>query len=335
MSPRFTSLLLATLLGLTACGGGGGDGSAGSSSSFQQTYTASASVGEVLSYTFNSTNNTYSYTITESAYNLGNTTVSGNLTVNGDGTYSPTTAPAAKIFATQGKVIGGALPLTGLGTRPFFGIATPSTTAPAIAGTYNFVSLKCTNPSNGNFTVPNCRTDYGTMKFDNSTNPPVYYFCSQANLTATGTGACATGQMNHTGSGVWRLTNNAFANINVYFMGMQGANGQKIGILDFNNAASGFGYGQALLAQQQSTSMADVSGSYVYFKQDGTAGSMSLMSNGTTDSSRIFTANNPWQGMALSNASGGQSLALYSGAGFYIYRDPASSDFSFEIGIAK
>ncbi len=338
MSSFASTACLGVLLALAGCGGGGGGGSSGggSGSSFQQTYTASASAGEVLNYTFNSSANTYAYTITQSAYGLANTTVNGSLVANGDGTYSPSTVPAAKLYATQGKVIGGALPLAGLATVPFFGISSPSSTSTAIAGTYNFIAIKCTNPSSGNFTVGNCATEYGTMKIDNGI-PPTYTFCGRSNVT-NGTGACnplITGQLNLLGSGVWRLTDSTFSNINVYFMAMDGSNGQKIGILDFNNAVTNFKYGQAVMAQQQSTSMADVAGSYVYFKQDGTAGSMSLMSNGSTDSSRIFTANTPWNGIAVSNAAGAASYAIFSGAGFYIYRDPATSAFTFEIGIAK
>ena len=340
MSRRLSFASLALLLVLAACGGGGSGSGSSSSTSFQQAYTASASVGEVLNYTFNSVNNTYSYTIAKSAYGLANTTVSGSLIANADGTYSPSTVPAAKLYATQNKVIGGALPLTGLGTVPFLGIASPSTTAPAIAGTYNFVALKCSAQSNGSFTIPNCGTEYGTMKFDNATNPVSYTFCTSANLTS-GTGSCSpliTGRANHLGSGIWQLTDSSSNNIAVYFLGMQGANGQKIGVLDFNNSlglAGGFKFGQAVMAEQLSTTMADVAGSYVYFMQNGTAGSMDLMSNGQTNLARIFTANTPWTGMAVSNATGNASYAIFSGAGFYVYRDPALSAFAFEIGIAK
>ncbi len=332
---------LVGLLALLGCGGGGSGGSGGNSSTpFQQTYTASASVGEVLNYTFNSVNRTYSYTIAKSAYNLANQTVSGSLISNADGTFSPSTVPAAKMYATQNKVIGGSLPLATLGNIPFLGISSPSTTAPTIAGTYNFIALKCTAQSSGSFTIPNCGTEYGTMKFDNSTNPVSYTFCTGANLTV-GTGSCnplITGRANHLGSGIWQLTDSSSTNIEVYFIGMQGANGQKIGVLDFNNAsglAGGFKYGQAVMAEQQSTTMADVAGSYVYFMQNGTTGSMDLMSNGQTNLARIFTANTPWMGMAVSNATGNASYAIFSGAGFYVYRDPALSAFSFEIGVAK
>ena len=89
------------------------------------------------------------------------------------------------------------------------------------------------------------------------------------------------------------------------------------------------------MAEQLSTTMADVAGSYVYFMQNGTAGSMDLMSNGQTNLARIFTSNTPWTGMAVSNATGNASYAIFSGAGFYVYRDPALSAFAFEIGIAK
>ena len=59
----FASLLL--LLLIASCGGGS---KSNSTSGFTETYAASASAGELLSYTINTSNLTYAYTITKSSF---------------------------------------------------------------------------------------------------------------------------------------------------------------------------------------------------------------------------------------------------------------------------
>ena len=64
-----SSCLFPFLILLAACGDGGGGSSSSSSStpaaSTSQTYTASATAGEVLSYTMDTTKLTYSYVVTK------------------------------------------------------------------------------------------------------------------------------------------------------------------------------------------------------------------------------------------------------------------------------
>ena len=60
-------------------------GSSSSSSGFSQTFTSSASIGELVSFSIDTTNNTYSYTITQSSFGLTGTTGSGTLIANSDG----------------------------------------------------------------------------------------------------------------------------------------------------------------------------------------------------------------------------------------------------------
>lgn len=80
---RALPALIASLL-LVSCGSGGSSSSPPSSSApstsasgFVQQYTASATAGEVLTYTIDTNALTYSYKIVYSAYGLTNTTGSG------------------------------------------------------------------------------------------------------------------------------------------------------------------------------------------------------------------------------------------------------------------
>jgi hypothetical protein len=100
---------------LTACGGGGGGGaSAPAAAGFSQTYTTSATAGELMTYSIDTSALTYSYTITKSSYgcevsNAPCHSGSGTLTKNSDGTYTPSGSPSSKIHALQNGLLVGSV----------------------------------------------------------------------------------------------------------------------------------------------------------------------------------------------------------------------------------
>ena len=76
-------------------------------------FTAVAMAGEVLTYSLDATNLTYSYTITDSQFGLAGKTGSGTLVKNSDGTYSPAGISNAKVI-----VLPNGLLLAWISTRP-------------------------------------------------------------------------------------------------------------------------------------------------------------------------------------------------------------------------
>ena len=88
------TLAVASLSLVAACGGGGGGGSGGGLTGFTQNYVASASQGEVITYSVNTTLMTYEYKVIKSQYGCEVPTSNchsgnGTLTRNSDGTYTP------------------------------------------------------------------------------------------------------------------------------------------------------------------------------------------------------------------------------------------------------
>ena len=146
-----------TTIVISSCGGGGGS----SSSSTAATYTSSGSVGEVLSYSIDTTNKTYSYTILKSAYSLEGTTGSGTLTANSDGSYTPSENSNARVYNVSGGLLVGSayLNLNGTNTSvPLLGVSSPVTTLSSLAGTYNYLRIGCTSPTSGTIASSNCST---------------------------------------------------------------------------------------------------------------------------------------------------------------------------------
>ncbi len=67
---------------LSSCGGGGGGGSTASTASTAVSYKSVAQMGELISYTLDTSNLSYSYRIEKSAFGLEGRTFTGTLTLN-------------------------------------------------------------------------------------------------------------------------------------------------------------------------------------------------------------------------------------------------------------
>lgn len=333
-------LLVITLAAtLSACGGGGGGTANQAADAIQKTYTSSATAGEVLKYTVDTTALTYSYEILQSAYGLLGNTGSGTLTKNSDGTYSPSESPSSKILPLKNGLLLGNVKLTMSGTSrdvPILGMENPATTSNDLAGTYNFITVQCATKSNGIYT--NCFTYYGTVEVTASTSTTATFrSCVGADIT-TGTGSCTStrsGTLTYLANGVWAMKDSA-STFNNYMLAFQAPNGQKVGWLDFNDATV-FGYGQGVVSQRTTlNTYAGIDGSYFYKNTAGTSGSVTLSANAGTQqitgsSGIVVTGNQPWAGFGKSATGYG----LMAGNGIYVYMDRAISNSYYEIGIQK
>jgi len=269
---RLAAMLCAIPL-LLSCGGGG---SGSAVSGFSQTYTASATAGELLSYSFDTVNNTYSYTITQSAYGLSGRTGSGTLTANADGSYTASESPGSKIYALQNGLLIGRIRIdlgNGLQNVPILGVSDPLTTATEVAGIYNLISFQCREKSFANWNT-NCRTFYGSISVTAATeNTLTYQSCDRANITQ-GTSECVgitEGTGTHVGGGLWEFLQTGSTSKN-YFVATLARNGQKVGFVDFNDSGGQYGVGQMVMSQQAAATAADIAGQYFYKSTAGSTG---------------------------------------------------------------
>lgn len=344
-------LAIAMAATLVACGGGDGGPktvpTAGAptggsppvaATGFSQTYAASATAGEVLQYTVNTQNLTYSYTVTNSAYGCEVVTApchsgAGTLVKNADGTYSPSESPASKILPMQnGLLIGHArMQLGGVEREvPIFGVSNPATTGPSVAGTYNFISLQCYAKSYGNYA--GCYTYQGTVRVT-STGPSTasYQTCVGADISAgTVCTTPSTGTLTHTTGGIWQFVRTGSTNVS-HFIGFTAPNGQKVGVIDFNDPGF-YGYGQGIVSSNTSAmAAADVYGTYFAKNSVGGNAVFSVDAGGSHfgGSTVGVTYNAPWRGMATTSNGG---TAMMAGNGVYAYRNPYMGYSYFEIG---
>ena len=329
---RKFSMIVSMVL-LTACGGGGGTATSG----FSQSYTTSAGIGELMTYNINTSNLTYSYTITQSSYGLTGQTGSGTLTKNSDGSYSPSESTDSRVYALQNGLMIGAVSLNVAGTAttvPIYGISTPVTTLTNLAGTYNYVSKSCTLPNGAS----NCaNTSYGTIKIDNAGN---YTQCTTTNITTSPLCSTTTGAITATGTtGVWSYVRNGSGHTN-YLLAFTAPNGQNVLVIDLNDSG-GYGYGQVVASTQATVNAGDADGVYTFLSNGGIAGattvtgtsfSSSYVYNGSPGSnSGTVVFNSPWTGLA--NVGGGAGTAMFAGTGVYAYSDNNAAHHYFEIGM--
>jgi hypothetical protein len=340
MSKRYFWITSVFLL-ITACGGGGGDNSSADNSTpvVQKTYVSSATAGEVLKYSVDTSAKTYSYEILQSAYGLQGSKGSGTLFANSDGTYSPSESPGSKILPLKNGLLLGNVKLNMGGTSrdvPIFGMENPSTTSADIAGIFNFITIQCSSKSNGIYS--NCKSYYGSVEVTASTNTTATFKSCIGSDISINLGNCSTsssGTLNYLSNGVWSMRRQGSSADN-FFIAFKAPNGQKIGWIDFNDP-SYFGFGQGVISQKTTiTSGAGIDGDYFYKNTLGQTGSVTLASNSstlqvTTSSGVVATANQPWAGFARSQTGYG----LMAGNGVYVYMDPKISTYYYEIGIQK
>jgi hypothetical protein len=330
MKIRFIAVSAACATILSGCGGGGGSASSPSGTAGNTTYTASAAAGELITYTLNTTDLTYSYQITESAWGLKGQTGSGTLVRNGDGTYTPSEASNTRLVIGNGILLGAVRKVVGSSshTFPFIGTTGQISTISELAGTYNYLHRVCT-------TVSTCTAYHGTLRVDPS---GAWSSCRGGNLSAT-TPACAV-----TGSGNLTALGNGRFQINGSSAQMWGVKigTSKLVVADYYTSNAG----QSLVATEQA-SHSSGSGDGDWFVVSPTerlAGKMTISGTNvsmlrrdmisfggempSTNLTNSFTANTPWSGLvATSNGVG-----IVSGnTSLYGYVIPASGYFEFGI----
>ena len=305
-----TWVLLALGALLASCGGGG-------SSSQATQYTSVAMAGELVTYTIDPVALTYSYTITESAFNLNGKTGSGTLVKNGDGTYSPSGIPNARfVILPNGLLLGAVRENFGAGvvTVPIIGLSNPVSTLNALAATYNYMHRGCL--------LAACATDTGTFVINaNGT----WQSCPEANLAAGG--QCPanghSGTLVSRGNGLWQVMDGQ-TDVGTA-IGFNSA-GQNVLVIDLKDGRTGgLGIGLVVGSQQASLSTTKTDGIWIAGTSNGhwavfTASGTTITLNNLdglpiSNISGSFTPNSPWLGMATTNGGG---TGFMAGNGVYV-----------------
>jgi hypothetical protein len=323
---------------LAACGGGG---ASSINSGFDQTYTSSAGVGEVMQFRINTTNLTYSYTIAGTSYAASGVstgqTGSGTLTGNGDGTYA--VGPSSDGFIEAGRVrpvramfVGHVRinKIGGMENIPVFGLSNPITTVAGLADAYNFEGFSCAARGIGNVTGKGgCLSHYGTSSIDTSGN---YSICVGGDLGNTGAHPCTTsltgtlqavanypGVFDYIGSG---------GHIGWLFA-FTATNGKKIMVVDHDDHISmAHEFGHSVFTSSVALNSGDVDGKY--FVKTNEAGEHLVTIAGSSVALTLhpgvtgtLTYNSPWNGMmaydvpASGVSVGASGVAMAAGTGVY------------------
>jgi hypothetical protein len=307
---HLTWALIAVGALLASCGGGGTSGS-------PTQYTSVAMAGELLTYTIDPVALTYSYTITESQFNLNGKTGSGTLVHNLDGSYSPSGIPNARIVILPNGLLLGAVRErfgSAVVTVPIIGLRDPVSSVTALAATYNYMHRGCLNVA--------CATDIGTFVISaNGT----WSSCPSANL---GTGSCPqggrTGTLVSRGNGLWQVMEGT-TDVGTA-LGFNSA-GQNVLLIDLKDGrADGLGIGLVVGAQQATLTSAQTDGTWIVGRSTGdwavftASGTTITVTN--VDGFQIanppsitISTNTPWQGMAATPAGG---MGFLAGNGVYV-----------------
>jgi hypothetical protein len=305
---------------LASCGGSSSEASG-------TKFTAVAMAGELLDYTIDTANLTYSYTITESQFGLTGKTGSGTLVRNADGSYSPSGVPNARVVVLpNGLLLGAVRERFGASviTVPIIGLSSPVTTLAAIAGDYNYIHRNCQ--------LAMCGASHGTFRINAGGS---WTSCRDGNVA---TGACmgssASGTLESLGNGLWRVMDGS-TNIGTA-IGFASA-GQNVVVLDLKDVRpSGFGVGMLVGGQQVAVTPAQTDGTWIagtsnghwgVFTASGTTITLNRLDGMAVNMPTTFTPNAPWTGL-ISTAAGG--VGFLAGNGVYVL-ETASGDA--ELGI--
>jgi hypothetical protein len=312
------TLIAAATTALASCGGGSSSGVASNPGS---TFQAVATAGELVSYSVDRTNLTYSYTITESAYGKTGVTGSGTLTRNIDGTYTPSGFSNARLKVLDNGLLVGAIyeDLDGDAVKeiiPVMGISNPVTSGSDAEGVYNFVSRQCVSTG--------CASMYGTLRVNSD---GTWISCESGNLGVTPTfPACASSQSgsvaNFTnGKGDVIVGGTKAGSILIF----KDSVNQKVILLDLNGGVASMGKGAFFASTQGFPSSTD--GTWHYATTVGSRGTANVTGNSFVDSgftksgyafgpyNYTLQFNQPWTG--LGRTTTGNTIGILAGAGMF------------------
>jgi hypothetical protein len=280
-------------------------------------FTAVAMAGEVLTYSLDSTNLTYSYTITDSQFGLAGKTGSGSLVKNSDGSYSPVGINNAKIvFLANGLLLGAIRETINgvLATIPIFGISNPVSDLASGVGTYNFVQRSCLSGS--------CTSYYGTFSIKSDAT---WTSCPSGNLITGCPSSTNTGTLNSLGAGKWQVLSGA---TDIGTAIVLNSDGQNVVMLDLKDTrAGGFGIGLLVGSLPQAIDTTKTDGTWVsastngqwgVFTASGTNISFSTVNGIPSTAVNRLTIDSPWVGMGTTTSGG---HGLLAGTGVYLYED--------------
>ena len=214
--------------GTTATGGSTSSSPTVSSvSSGSRTYSATAGIGEFVTYSVNLDSLTYSYTIVDSAFGLGGRSASGALTRNADGTYTPAGFPSseARVLALNNGLLLGAIRENfgaGVVTVPVIGVSNPIATLSEAAGVYNFVEYVCQ--------LGICASFWGTFQLQADGS---YRTCLFQDFSAS----CpinTTGILNSLGNGKWQIAQSGLGVLGAALMFRSSSSSQKVLLIDLH-----------------------------------------------------------------------------------------------------
>ncbi len=324
---------------ITACGGGSSGSTSSSSTSTSTstptTFQAVATEGELVSYTVDTTARTYSYKVVESAYGKTGVTGSGQLTLNSDGTYTPSGFNGKIAVLDSGLLLGAIYEdLNGDSVKevvPVIGVSNPISSTAEAAGIYNFISRQCVNT---------CTNFYGTVKIETNGN---WESCVGDNLANPAPLACtggATGSVSAFSAGRATLLVNGVPGGSMLVF--KDPAGQKVILLDLNGG-TGLGKGAVFAASQQLPASAN--GTWSYIHTNGTRGNVTVsggtnftdsgvLANGNTYSSLpgSFGRDLPWAGFIQTNTNPA-SIIMPAGSGLYAGYFGANNSMS--VGVKK
>jgi len=339
----FNALVVAGIsLLITSCGGDSSPASTAAAPT--SSFTSSAGVGELLTFTADTTALTYSYTVTASSYGLEGNMGSGTLTENSDGSYTPSEFPSSKIQVYQNGLMVGAVEFTINGqtvNSPVVGVSSPITSLASLAGTYNFLGESCEGPTaSSNTGVGICNTVHGTVVIDTD---GTYEACTGADLTtdpSCGGGALTSGTIVSAGNGLFEFNRTGTAFIAVtnanYLLASAAPNGQNVLIIDTNDSA-GYGYGHLVGSTQTSTvDTATAPGTWTWNANNGDSGTFDLTCSSSTEcassSGANITIGTPWAGLGTVVNGPFNYYVLVAGSGVYVQAAAPSQVIPFSGG---
>ena len=295
---------------LASCGGGGGNGD-GSGTKF----TSVAMAGELLDYTIDTTNLTYSYTITESQFGLNGKTGSGTLVRNADGSYSPSGVPNARVVVLPNGLLLGAVRErfgTSVVTVPIIGLSSPVTTLTAIAGDYNYIHRNCL--------LAVCGASHGTFRIDAG---GTWSSCRDENVAAGScTGASAGGTLASQGNGLWRVMDGSTNIGTAIGFASAAKTSSSWTSRTCDRAASASACWWVASRSAMTTTQTDgtwiagsSSGHWGVFTASGATITLNRLDGIPVNLPTTFTPNSPWTGLATTSAGG---VGFLAGNGVYV-----------------
>lgn len=307
--------VLPLVLSLGGCGGGGGGSSSSTSGSSATSFTAGASVGELVTYTVDTTALTYSYEIIGSAYGKEGTRGSGTLTRNSDGTYTPNGIDGRIRLNANGTMIGVVHEdFDGNGvdeTVPVFGVSNPVTSFSAAAGTYNFVDYRC-NMSGRNY----CEVNYGTYTV---ASDGTWTACARGDGNSDACDQTDTGSFNNLGGGKFQIIDDEGIATGTLVAHTDTSRNQKVmfmDIADSRTTVASWGKGLIVGSEKIAGSTADGNGTWVYMNSRSGPGTLSVTNTSYIDGNYpgALTYNTPWSGFATTGAG---TKAILAGTGLF------------------